>query len=178
MQDKSVMFGIAEDLTDATQHNSGNTGTTYLTNWYDTAAQGSPKPAGPGGTIGGPLLHDIGRGGNRLKVDAQIVTAVTSGGAATVELDLVSAPDNAGAVNTGSATILLKSDAVAKATLVVGYRYRFSTIAREAGAQTTSAATYPRYLGMSVVIGSNQLTAGAVTAGMQLDVEDHADIFG
>lgn len=176
MQDLSLMFDVAGDLT-AAQYGNGAAGTTQCPNWVDTFAVGTPKPVGPsGGTIGGPLLHDFGRSRNRLKIDARIVTAVTSAGAATVEFDLVSAPDNAGAVNTGAISTIERSAAIAKAQLVVGYRYYLRGF--PGSILDPTRANVERYVTGQVVIATAALTAGKLTAGLQLDTEDHADIFG
>lgn len=136
----------------------GATGTT-------TAGAGVPAAVGPGGVIGGPLLHDFGRG-RRLNFNAQITTTVTSAGAATIEIDFVSADDAALATNK---TVLLQSPAIAKAALVVGYHFRHGHV---------PGIIPQRFIGAGVVIGTAALTAGAYSSDISTDTEDHADIFG
>lgn len=81
-------------------------------------------------------------------------TAVTSGGAATVEFQLASDAQAAIAVD-GSATVHAKSAAVAKASLVAGYTV--FQIALPKG-------TYERYLGILQNVGTAALTAGKINA--------------
>ena len=89
------------------QFGAGAAGSYTSTKSYDTAATGVPAAAGPAGAIGGTLIHDLGRG-IRLKFDVRITVAVTSAGAATVEVDFVCADDAALATNL---TVLLPSPA-------------------------------------------------------------------
>ena len=146
------------------QFGAGAIGTYTSTKSYDTGVAGTPSAVGPGGTIGGPLLHDIGRG-VRLKFDARITVAVTSAGAATVAVQFVSSPN----ADLSANTVLLDSGAIAKATLVIGYRYRHGH---------TPGIVPGRFVGAQVVIGTAALTAGTYSSGLMLDQEDHADIFG
>lgn len=173
-QDKFAMFDIASDFTQAgasgVGFNSGGIGA-YTSpgntgGSYDTGAAGVPTAVGPsGGTIGGPLMHDIGRG-VRLKLFVQIVVAVTSAGAAGVEADFICGDE---ATLVTNQTILLQSPSIAKATLVVGYRFRHGS---------TPGVVPRRFVGMLYTIATNTLTAGKVTAGLMLDVDDHADVLG
>lgn len=180
-QDKNAMFDIAADLTSGVGAQSainggfkaGVVGSYAGTNTYDCAVAGTPNAVGPsGGTIGGPLLHDYGRG-RRLLVYAQIVLAVTSAGAATLECDIVSDTN----VDLGSggydpivpASVLVRSAAIPKAALVAGYRFRHGS---------TPGLIPNRYLGVMWIIGGATITAGKVTSGLMLDVDDHADVLG
>lgn len=148
------------------QFGAGVIGSYTSTKSYDTGAVGVPAAVGPsGGTIGGPLLHDLGRG-VRLRFDVRITAAVTSAGAATVGVTFVCADDAALATNL---TTLLDSGAIPKATLVVGYRFRHGH---------TPGIIPRRFVGAGVVIGAANLTAGTYAAALTLDQEDHADIFG
>jgi len=153
-------------LTDATYFGTGAANTYPSPSSYDTAATGVPAAVGPGGTIGGPLLHDIGRGMPKLRFFNQITVAVTSAGAATVEVDFIDADDGALSVNV---TTLLQSPAIAKANLVIGYRYRHGSV---------PGVTGRRYWGAQVVIGTATITAGALYSALVLDVDDHADLLG
>lgn len=83
-------------------------------------------------------------------------TAVTSGGAATVEFQLVSDAQAAIAVD-GSATVHYKSAAYPKATLVDGFA---------AVKVTLPKGQYERYLGILQNVGTAALTAGKINAGL------------
>lgn len=164
MLDAYAMFDNKADLTTA-QFGSGAAGTYTSTSSYDTAAAGVPAAVGPsGGTIGGPLLHDFGRG-RRLNFYAQITTAVTSAGAATLEVDFISSA----AAALSAATTLLLTPAIAKATLVAGYRFRHGT---------TPGVIAQRYVGAQYVIGTATITAGNISSGLMTDPDDHADVLG
>lgn len=165
MLDAFAIFADKDDLTGA-QYGNGVVGSVPATHSYDTFAAGTPAAAGPGGTIGGPLLHDIGRGDMKLYYYNQIETAVTSLGGATVEIDFVCADDEALTVNL---TVVERSDAIAKATLVIGFRYPFGTIPKKVPR---------RFIGTQVVIGTANLTAGGLTSALVTDMEDHAAVFG
>lgn len=133
---------------------------------YDQAAAGTPAAVGPGGAIGGTLLHDIGRGtGRRINLHVQITTAAV-GATATLDAKFVCADD---AALTTNLTILLTSTPIAVATLVAGYRFRFGSI---------PGVIPRRFLGMQYVVATANFTAGAMYAALCLDSEDHADILG
>lgn len=85
-------------------------------------------------------------------------TSVTSGGAATVEFQLVSDAQAAIAVD-GSATVHWKSGAIAKATLVAGYEVAIVPLPK-------GAPVYERYLGLLQNVATAALTAGAITAAL------------
>lgn len=140
-------------------------GSPYRSASYDTGVAGTP-PAGVIGQLGGPLLHDLGRG-RPLFLDVQITTAVTSGGAASLEADFTSA-DTAD-LQTTNPTVILAGPAVPKATLVAGYRYPFKTV---------PAKIARRYCGISWTVTTNDLTGGKVTSGMLFNADDHADMLG
>jgi hypothetical protein len=176
MQDKFATFDIAVDLTTAgvsgTGFNAGAVGAYTSINGpngggsYDTYATGVPNAVGPSlGTIGGPLLHDLGRG-IRLKFYSQIVLAVTSAGAATLEVDFICADTQDLVTNQ---TVLIQSPAIAKTALVAGYRYRHGT---------TPGVVPRRFVGALYTIGGATITAGKITSGLMLDVDDHADVLG
>ena len=83
-------------------------------------------------------------------------TAVTSGGAATVEFQLVSDAQAAIAVD-GSASVHFKSAAIPKASLVAGF---------VAVKVKLPKGQYERYLGVLQNVGTAALTAGKVNAGL------------
>lgn len=125
---------------------------------------GTP-PSAFQGPIGGPVIHDIGRG-RRIPLFVQITSAVTSAGAATVQCDLVTADDGPLTVNK---TVILSSAPIAKAALVAGYRFRMGVVPKG----ITQA-----FMGVQFTVGTAVATAGKVTAALALDDNDHADILG
>lgn len=92
--------------------------------------------------------------GEDLYFIVQVDTAVTSGGAATVQFHLCSDAQAAIATD-GSATYHFSSAAIGKATLIAGY---------QAVMVKLPAGTYERYLGVLQTTGTAALTAGAVSA--------------
>lgn len=105
---------------------------------------------------GGSPLADPGRSPVPLLV--QVTTAVTSGGSATVQVQLVMADD---AALTSNLVVLESTDAIAVASLVAGYKFRFGTL---------PPGITKRYLGVQYIIGTATTTAGKVTAGLVVDV--------
>lgn len=89
-----------------------------------------------------------------LALLCQVVTAFASGGAATLQVQLQSAPDNGGVP--GSWVTLAQSDAVPLASLVAGYRFLPGPL--PAGIQ--------RYLRLNYVVGTAAMTAGKLTASL------------
>lgn len=166
----TVGGAAATGILTGAQFAAGVVGTYTSTKSYDTAAVGLPAAsvsfgASGGGPIGGPLIHDLGRG-RRLNFDARITAAVTSAGAATVQVNFICADDGPLTVNPQA---LLLSEVVGKALLVIGYRYRHGH---------TPGVVPRRFVGAQVVIGTANLTAGTYSSGLMLDQEDHADILG
>lgn len=173
MKDALCTFDNKASLLSA-QFGAGAIGS-YTSNFsYDTAGgatavdvrgAGTLTAIGPGGAIGGPLLHDFGRG-RRLNFNAQITTAVTSAGAAAVQVNFVSADDGPLATNL---TVLLQSAAIGKAALLPGYRFRHGS---------TPGVISQRFVGAQVIISVAALTSGAYSADMTTDTDDHADVLG
>lgn len=168
MQDAFAMFDIAGDLPTIS---GAGTGTFYSTSSYDSYAAGSPLAAGPTGAIGGPLLHDLGRG-RRLLFYAQIVTTyLAAAGASTMRVDYVADDDSAGT----NRQVLLSSLAIGKANLTAGYRFDHGSTP---GKIYNSAGAPARCSYASYVIATNPPTAGKITSGLMLDVDDHHDLLG
>jgi hypothetical protein len=110
-------------------------------------------------------IIDLGAGSKPLNdiADLYLVitidTAVTSGGAATVQFLLVS---DSGAIATdGSATQHWASAAIPKATLVAGYVVAVVPLPKQ--------PLYERYLGVQQNVGTAALTAGKFNAFLTLD---------
>ena len=87
----------------------------------------------------------------KLELLAQIVTTyLASGGASTVKLLVQTSPDNS------SWTTLAQTEAIAKASLVAGYRFGINKL----------PSPTSRYLRLVYTIATNDGTAGAITAGL------------
>lgn len=152
--------------------NASGAGTGGTTQVLDTAAAGSPAAVGPVGAIGGPLLHDLGRGRKRLLLNVQMVTTyLATGGASTLTANLV-ADDDANGTNR---QIVMPGAAYAKATLVQGFRWPFGSLP---GRVYNSAGSPGRYVYMQYVVATNACTTGKISAWLSLDIDDHAEIFG
>ena len=99
---------------------------------------------------GGDGINDV----ESLYLLVTVDTAVTSGGAATVEFQLVSDAQAAIAVD-GSATVHYKSAAIPKASLTAGATAVEVAIPK---------GQYERYVGIVANVGTAALTAGKVNA--------------
>lgn len=129
------------------------TGTTVSTNSYDLGAAGTV----PG--LGGTVPYDVGKG-KMVEVDVQVTTTCTSGGSNTTKAQLITSAS----ADLSTPTVIASSEAIAVATLIAGYRFRLRGI--------TQGVTQ-RYLGVQYVIATADLTAGAFTAGVILDVQSN-----
>lgn len=129
---------------------------------------GSQQSAGVPAAIPGPVGNatannnlvpkDFGRGNyNGVDFFAQINTTATSGGAATLQLQIIMA--DAADLTTGQ-VILAETQVLALATLVAGYRFRLSL---------PPGGVTKRYLGVRAVVGTAVFTAGNITAGILWD---------
>jgi hypothetical protein len=123
-------------------------GNALSTNVIDLGVAGTP-------VLGGSLASDIGRGLSP-ELYAQVVTTVTSGGAATLQVQLINADSADLATNP---VILTQTDVLALATLAAGYQFRFGTV---------PPGVTKRYLGLKYIVGTATTTAGNVTAGIAL----------
>lgn len=106
----------------------------------------------------GAASRDIGAGAD-LYLVVSVDTDVTSGGSATVSFELASDAQAAIATD-GTATVHAASAAIAKATLVAGYKW---VVCLPAG------AVYERYLGVIANVGTAALTAGNISAFLTAD---------
>ena len=107
--------------------------------------------------------RNIGNGRQMFLVVA-VTTPVTSAGAATLQVQLVSDAQAAIAVD-GTATVHAISPAVGKAALVAGYRFVIPV-------PTEGDNPYERYLGVLTNVGTAALTAGAVKAFLVFDANE------
>jgi hypothetical protein len=133
--------GIIMDSTlefcDATALNTGAAGTYLIGNVVDLVK-----------------VRDIGNG-RQVFLVISVDTAVTSGGAATVQFQLASDAQAAIATD-GSATLHWQSAAIPKATLVAGYQIVVPLPSR--------LPDYEEFLGILQVTGTAAVTAGKVNA--------------
>lgn len=106
------------------------------------------------------VARDLGAG-DGLWFVVTVDTAVTSGGAATVQFKLASDAQAAIATD-GTATEHIVSAAIPKATLVAGYTAVRAKLPAEDPA-------YERYIGVLQVTGTAALTAGKVNAFLTMD---------
>ncbi len=99
---------------------------------------------------------------DQLMLLCEVVTAFTSGGSATLQVQFQTAPDN-GSGAPGSWSTLAQSDAIAVASLVQGYKFLPGEL--PGGTQ--------RFVRLNYVTGTAALTAGALKAGLvpSLDVQ-------
>jgi hypothetical protein len=140
------------EFADATALNTGAAGTYLVGDVMDLV--GSNVPSGATG-------HSIGKDGRPAFLVIQIDTAVTSGGAATVQFKLASDAQAAIATD-GTATEHWTSAAIAKATLIAGYLVAVIALPLE-------NPVYERYLGILQVTGTAALTAGKINAFLTAD---------
>ncbi len=111
--------------------------------------------------LGKGVVRDAGSGQTKYLV-IQITTAVTSAGAATLSFSLAS--DAQDPIAPATATVHATTPVVAKALLVVGYK--FPPIAIPKG------VNYERYLGLFATVGTANLTAGAADAFIVEDISN------
>lgn len=137
MLDKQTTFSDQQDLAQAA-------GTYLSTNAYDQGAAALD-------TLGNTITKDKGRI-RELELLVQVTETFTSGGAGTLQVNLIT--DDAEAL--GSPTIIQSSPAIALATLKAGYQFRLAL----------PAGLAERYIGCQYVVGTATMTAGKVTAGL------------
>lgn len=124
-------------------------------------ASGIPSSANGGGK------RDMGIGDNpALKLVVQITTTATSGGAGTLAVAIEGAPDNGSGVP-GSYIAWWSSPAYALATLVAGARLLDMDFPRP-----PAGVAVPRFVRLNYTVASNDLTGGAIWAGIVLDRDD------
>jgi hypothetical protein len=99
---------------------------------------------------------------DQLMLLCEVVTAFTSGGSATLQVQFQTAPDN-GSGSTGAWSILAQSDAIPVAALAQGYKFLPGEL--PGGTQ--------RFVRLNYAIGTAAMTAGTLKAGLvpSLDVQ-------
>ncbi|MBS0539372.1 MAG: hypothetical protein JSR47_11480 [Proteobacteria bacterium] len=99
---------------------------------------------------------------DQLMLLCEVVTAFTSGGSGTLQVQVQTAPDN-GSGAPGAWSTLVQSDAVALAALVPGYKFLPGEL--PGGTQ--------RFVRLNYVVGTAAMTAGALKSALvpSLDVQ-------
>lgn len=132
-------------------------GNVLATNSFDCKAAGTDF-------LGNSLsaFKDKGRG-RLMQIVAQLTATVTSGGAATLQVQVIDGTgvDGAGQINAGL-RILYQTDAIALATLVQGYQFKLGAI---------PIGTTQRYISLRFVIGTAAITAGTICAFLANEVQ-------
>ena len=131
------------------------------------SADAGDSPTGTGSTASTNIIdlgiaRDIGGAvTEQLMLLCQVVTAFTSGGSATLQVQFQTAPDNGSGVP-GAWVTLAQSDAVPVAALVQGYRF----LPGELPGPTQ------RFVRLNYVVATATMTAGALSAAVvpSLDV--------
>lgn len=108
----------------------------------------------------GSAPRDVGKG-RPVRLLIEVVETFTSGGAGTLQAELVAADDDVLATNLVSVEI---GAAIALATLVAGYYF---TVA----AMLPPGIGAKQFIGCRYTIGTATMTAGKVTAGILWDVQ-------
>lgn len=141
---------------------------TFLNAALNTGAPASFQGTGSYDLWGGQTALPVDAIGNTINIDPglgwplrvlfEITTAVTSGGAATVQFQLLMSDDAAQTVN---ATVVASTRVWGKASLVVGFKDRL----------VVPPNVTQRFLGIQYVVGTAALTAGVLFAGLVRDEE-------
>lgn len=139
--DNRFIFSDAQTLAAAA-------GSYVSTNSYDNGV----APTAPGGF--GTVRSDPFRGLEHMELLVQLLGTVTSGGAATLQFQLIEADD--AALTTGI-VVLAETAVLALATLVAGYRPRL---------RLPLMGLQKRYFGLRYVIGTATTTGGSVHASL------------
>ena len=128
MRDYQAYFSEDQDISQVA-------GTYVSTNSYDFTA--TPRAWGPGKIV--PIV-------------AQITAAVTSAGAATLQIQVI---EDANAALDDGPVVIYTTPALAKAALIAGFTVIFPIPVETIGA---------RYLGLQYVVGTATTTAGTISA--------------
>lgn len=106
-------------------------------------------------TIDLSQARDIGSGED-VRVYFNVDTALTSAGATTLQIQIITSA----AANLSSPTILAQSDAIPKASLVAGFNFELVV------PKSVINALGQRYLGLQLTVNVANFSAGAYSAGL------------
>lgn len=119
----------------------------------------------------GQGARDMGIGDDpALKLNVQVTTTFTSGGAGTLAVNFQGAPDN-GSGAPGSWSTYASTQTYALAALIAGARLFDIDVPRP-----PAGVAFPRFYRLTYVIGTASMTAGAVFSGILLDRIDQPEI--
>lgn len=141
--DKQTTLSKAQNLAQAA-------GSYLSTNTIDMRATGTIP-------LGGSPIDDLGRG-EPVNLLVQVVETFTSGGAGTLQAQIIQADD---AALTTNVEVLQESRAYALAKLVAGFQFE--------GLGRALPNCSRRYLGVRYVIATAAMTAGKCDAGIVVD---------
>jgi hypothetical protein len=133
---------------------------TFSTNYSPTAVATTFSDTidlGVARDIGGAVTDD-------LFLLCEVITAFTSGGSATLQVQLLGSTDNS------SFNIMEQSDTIAVASLTQGYKFLQGRMV------SAQSGTPYRYLKLGYVVGTAALTAGALTAAL-VPALQHAPVY-
>jgi hypothetical protein len=145
--DQNLLFADNDNL-------AAGAGNVLLSKSVDSRTAGTP-------ILGGPLTHNFGAANPRLKIALIVTQAFTSGGAATMQWQVVQADDGPLATNL---EVLRQSAVIGFAGFTLGKIIDLGQIppmSRE-------------FLGVRLVIGTAATTAGKVTGGLTPQVPSNA----
>lgn len=160
IRDVQADFSYTSSASAYTIPTSG-TGTFILPNSYDTSPLGGylTEITAADTQLTGNVntFRDLG-GGEPMWLVIDFVTAVTSGGSATLDFQLITSAT----VALGTPTTMLDFTATAYTTYTKGYRL-FGKLPR--------STAWLQWIGLQVVIGTAAVTAGSVVAWLGKDVD-------
>jgi hypothetical protein len=145
---------------------TSGTGTFILPNSYDTSPLGAylTELTAADTQLSGNVNtgRDLG-GGERIWLVIDYTTAVTSGGSATLDWQLITSASS----TLSTPTTIIDFTAIAYTTFTKGYRQIMGL---------PRSTLYLQWLGLQVVVGTAAVTAGAVVAWLGKDID--ADVLG
>jgi hypothetical protein len=100
--------------------------------------------------------------GEPIYVYGQVAAAVTSGGAATVDFQLIGNPSDP--TFAAGNVIIRDTGVLPKATLIKGYQFFREVIPRQPDSSLETTGLFLRYITIGVAIGTAVLTAGTFNA--------------
>jgi hypothetical protein len=147
------------------------TATAVSTFTYDAAGLGVGQPvANTFGIQDTSFGGDLGGGGplaSGPQLLAQVVTAFTAGGAATLRVQLQAAADTANSGTPGTWDTIMQTDDIAVALLTAGAKLASFTVPDRYLGQA-----FPRFYRLNYVVTTGPMTAGTMNAFLLTGVDD------
>jgi hypothetical protein len=144
--DQNLLFADNQNLAAAA-------GNVLLATSHDTRVAGTP-------VIGGPLIRNFGAA-NPMDITFVVTEAFTSGGAATLQWQIIQADDGALTTNL---EVLRQTGAEGFALFTLGSWFHLGKV----------PSMDRRFLGVRLVIGTAATTAGKVTGGLTAGFPSHS----